>query len=105
MPGLLTETIGFLGGCCTTAAFLPQVLHTWRTRSARDLSLSMYLLFVAGVALWTVYGLCIGSIPVILFNLLTLVLALAVVAMKLRFGREEGTRTRTHPPGDPPCGG
>lgn len=101
MPGLLTETIGFLGGCCTTAAFLPQVLHTWRTRSARDLSLSMYLLFVAGVALWAAYGLLIGSLPVILFNLLTLALALAVVGMKLRFGREERAKSRDLPPGGP----
>jgi MtN3 and saliva related transmembrane protein len=83
----IMELVGLLAGCCTTAAFFPQALHTWRTRSVADLSLRMYLLFTLGVLLWLVYGLSIGSLAVILANAVTLVLALSILVMKLVYGR------------------
>ena len=79
------ETIGYLAAAGTTLAFVPQVAQVWRTRSARDISLAMYLLFMAGVALWIVYGLRIHSLPVVLANAVTLALACAVLVAKLRY--------------------
>jgi len=64
----------------------PQVWRIWKTRSARDLSLPMYLIFTAGVALWFVYGLLLGAVPIIVCNGSTLLLAGTVLAMKLKFG-------------------
>jgi len=84
----LVEALGIVAGCCTTAAFAPQVVRTWRTRSVADISLGMYGLFCLGVALWLVYGFLADALSVILANGATLVLALAVLVMKLRFGRE-----------------
>ena len=78
--------LGFVAGVLTTAAFIPQVLKIWKTRSARDISLVMYAVFTGGVVLWLVYGLALGSMPIIVANVLTLVLALAVLVMKLRYG-------------------
>ena len=80
------DLVGALAGALTTIAFIPQVWRVWQTRSARDLSLSMYLIFTAGVALWLVYGLSLGALPIIVFNSVTLVLAATVLAMKIRFG-------------------
>ena len=80
------EAIGTIAGLLTTIAFVPQVWRVWKTRSARDLSLPMYSIFTAGVALWLVYGILIGSLPVILTNGVTLVLAGAVLVLKLKFG-------------------
>ena len=80
------DLIGTLAGALTTIAFIPQVWRVWQTRSARDLSLSMYLIFTAGVALWLVYGVALGALPIIVFNSVTLVLAATVLAMKIRFG-------------------
>ena len=80
------DLIGALAGALTTIAFIPQVWRVWQTRSARDLSLSMYLIFTAGVALWLVYGIVLGALPIIVCNSVTLVLAGTVLAMKLRFG-------------------
>ena len=80
------DLIGALAGALTTIAFIPQVWRIWRTRSARDLSLSMYLIFTSGVVLWFVYGLALGALPVIASNGITLLLAGTVLAMKLRFG-------------------
>ncbi len=80
------DLIGAVAGVLTTAAFIPQVWRIWTTRSARDLSLTMYLTFTSGVALWFVYGLELGAWPIIACNGLTLLLAGTVLAMKLRFG-------------------
>jgi MtN3 and saliva related transmembrane protein len=80
------DLIGAFAGALTTLAFLPQVWRIWTTRSARDLSLSMYLIFTSGVALWFVYGLLLGAAPVIVSNGITLLLAGTVLAMKLKFG-------------------
>ena len=78
------EATGLVAAALTTAAFLPQVLETWRTRSAAGLSLTMLLVFATGVALWLVYGLGTGQVPVILANAVTLVLVLVLVGLKLR---------------------
>jgi MtN3 and saliva related transmembrane protein len=80
------NVLGFVAGVLTTAAFIPQVLKIWKTRSARDISLGMYTAFTGGVVLWLVYGLALGSLPIIVANIFTLVLALAVLVMKLRYG-------------------
>ncbi|MEF2231388.1 MAG: SemiSWEET transporter [Pseudodesulfovibrio sp.] len=83
----LIEAIGIVAGFCTTLAFAPQVFRTWKTRSVGDISLGMYGLLCFGVALWLVYGLLADSLAVTLANAVTLVLALAVLVMKIRFGR------------------
>ena len=83
----LTDTIGFISATFTTVAFIPQVVRVWKTKSARDVSLGMYALFNTGVALWLWYGLLIDSWPVIAANSITLLLAGAVMVMKLNFDR------------------
>ena len=80
------DLIGAVAGTLSTLAFVPQVWRIWKTRSARDLSLPMYLIFTSGVALWFVYGLLLGAMPIIVGNAVTLLLAGAVLAMKLKFG-------------------
>lgn len=81
------EHLGFAAAICTTGAFIPQVLMVWRARGAPGISIGMYLLFIVGVCLWLAYGAAIGSWPVMLANGVTLLLAGAVLAMKLYFER------------------
>ncbi|HEY7852306.1 MAG TPA: SemiSWEET transporter, partial [Caulobacteraceae bacterium] len=71
---------------CTTVAFLPQVLRAWRTRSTRDISLGMFLVFSVGILLWLIYGLMVRDAPLIAANAVTLVLALTILVLKLRHG-------------------
>jgi MtN3 and saliva related transmembrane protein len=85
-----SDLIGMVAGSLTTLSFVPQVVKTWKSRSAGDISLGMFLLFSLGVALWLVYGVAIGSFPIILFNTVTLVLSASIIAMKLRFGCGQG---------------
>jgi MtN3 and saliva related transmembrane protein len=80
------DLIGYLAAALTTISFVPQAWLVWRTRRAENLSLAMYLVFATGVALWLVYGLWIGSWPVVIANAITLMLAGFILVMKLRFG-------------------
>lgn len=80
-----TEMLGLVAGLFTTIAFVPQVIKTWKSKHANDISLAMFSIFSSGVALWIVYGVMIGSLPVILANVVTLALALTILALKLHF--------------------
>jgi MtN3 and saliva related transmembrane protein len=71
--------LGLAAGTLTTIAFLPQLIKTWQSRSAKDLSFSWLVTFTAGICLWTIYGICIRSLPVILSNSITLVLTLIIL--------------------------
>jgi MtN3 and saliva related transmembrane protein len=79
----LVTGIGFMAGTLTTIAFLPQLQRTWMTRSAEDVSLAMLLTFTTGVLLWFVYGVFLGSWPIILTNLVTFLLTTAILILKL----------------------
>ena len=78
--------IGTVAGCLSTAAFVPQAWQIWKTRSARDVSLAMYAVLIAGVALWIVYGLRRDALPLVLTNGVILAVALLILVMKRKFG-------------------
>ena len=80
-----TKIIGLVAGLCTTLAFLPQVIKTWRSRSTKDISLGMFLLLVFGVFLWLVYGILMHDLPIILANGFTLILAGSILIFKITF--------------------
>lgn len=82
------EDLGFAAAFCTTVAFIPQLVRVVRRRSAKDVSLPTFLLFSIGVFMWLIYGIDICSRPVIASNSVTLVLALSIVVLKLRYDRE-----------------
>jgi MtN3 and saliva related transmembrane protein len=77
--------LGLLAGLLTTTAFIPQVLRTWRTRSANDLSTGMFVVFCSGVTLWLIYGILTRDLPVIIANAITLMLALTILIMKFKY--------------------
>ncbi|EAQ99885.1 SemiSWEET transporter [Maribacter sp. HTCC2170] len=78
------ELLGLIAATCTTFAFIPQVYKVWQEKSAKDISLTMYLVMTLGLALWLIYGINIDSLPVILANGITLVLVLFMVFLKLK---------------------
>ncbi len=88
-PLLSADLLGSIAGFLTTAAFVPQVVKTLRSRSTRDISLTMFASFTVGVALWLIYGAMIDSLPVIAANAVTLVMAGTILAVKLANFRRE----------------
>lgn len=83
----LLQWIGSGAAACTTISFLPQLIRVWRRKSASDISLVMFLLFSLGLVLWLIYGIGIHSAPVIAANIVTLTLAVAILALKVRYDR------------------
>lgn len=77
--------LGLLAGTLTTISFFPQVLKTWKTRSTKDISLEMFLLFCSGLLLWIIYGISVKNIPVIMTNIATFVLAFPILVLKLKY--------------------
>ena len=87
----LGDFAGMAAGTLTTIAFVPQVIKTWRSGSADDISMFMFLLFSTGVLMWLIYGISLNSWPMMIANGLTLILALAIIVMKLVFSiRKKG---------------
>ena len=80
------SVIGSVAGMSTTGAFLPQVIRTWRTRSTADISLGMFLLTAFGLFLWLVYGLARSDWPLIVTDVVSLILAVTILGLKLRYG-------------------
>lgn len=80
-----TPALGFLAAALTTAAFLPQVIKTWRTRQTRDLSLATLLALCLGIILWVAYGTLRNDLPLILSNAVTLTLVGTLLVLKLRY--------------------
>ncbi|GJD64682.1 SemiSWEET family sugar transporter [Methylobacterium frigidaeris] len=76
--------LGFVAGCVSTYAFVPQVVKIWRERDCIAISLKMYVLRLAGFVLWLAYGAALGSVPLIVSNLLNLLLGGAILVFKLQ---------------------
>jgi MtN3 and saliva related transmembrane protein len=74
-----------VAGMCTTAAFVPQVWQVLKTHDTKAISLPMYVIFTVGVCLWFLYGLQIGSWPIIINNMVTFALAATILVCKLRW--------------------
>jgi MtN3 and saliva related transmembrane protein len=87
MQAWLATILGMVAGCCSTFAFVPQVLKIWREGDTRAISTRMYVLRIVGFVLWLAYGFALGSIPLIVFNIVSLLLGGTVLVLKLRPAR------------------
>ncbi len=80
------EIIGYAAALLTTLAFVPQVVKTWKTRSTKDISLLMFIVFCVGVLLWMVYGLLLNSVPIIAANAVAFFLGAILLTLKIKHG-------------------
>nr|WP_294789993.1 SemiSWEET transporter [uncultured Mucilaginibacter sp.] len=78
------DIIGLVAALCTSISFLPQAIKTIRTRDTSGISLSMYCVFASGTVLWLIYGVMIGSYPVVIANAITIVLASIILYYKVK---------------------
>ena len=85
MTTVWIDAIGSVAAVLTTASFVPQAWHSFKTRDVSGVSLGMYSVFTLGVALWLLYGVLLQSWPLMIANSITLLLAAAILGMKLRF--------------------
>ena len=76
--------VGSLAAFCTTISYYPQLKKCWETGQAGDLSLKMFLILSAGIALWVVYGILKPDYVVIAANSVSLLLLCGILFFKLR---------------------
>ena len=79
------NVIGGIAGTFTTIAFFPQVIKVVKTRSTKDLSLVMFIIFCIGVFLWIIFGILLGSVPIILANLITWICSIIILCYKIKY--------------------
>ena len=84
------DALGLIATCFTTASFVPQVWRTWRTRDVSGISLPTYVIITIGLALWLVYGVLRGDLPLTVANAVMVVLTGAITVMKIRFDKPAG---------------
>ncbi len=92
MEMILIEFLGYLSASLTTIAFVPQILKTLKTKSAKDVSMGMFGLFTTGVFLWIIYGFLTDTKPVFISNIIIFCLALTQIILKIKYDRQEKTR-------------
>lgn len=79
------EILGLIAATLTTSAFVPQVYKVFKSKSTKDISLTMYAILFIGLSLWFVYGIVKESWPIILANAITGILVSAVLIFKLKY--------------------
>jgi MtN3 and saliva related transmembrane protein len=80
-----TEILGYSAGAITTLTFLPQVIKTWKERSAKDISLLMFIIAVTNEIMWIWYGVLLDNWVIILTNSIILVMSTTMIFLKLRY--------------------
>jgi MtN3 and saliva related transmembrane protein len=86
------DWLGLTATCFTTSSFVPQVWRTWRTRDVSGISLASYAVITVGLALWLIYGLLRGDLPLTVANAVMVVLTAAIAVMKIVYGRTSGRK-------------
>ena len=94
---IIVEGVGAGAAICSTASFIPQLGKLIRDRSAEAVSSGMFALTVTAFLLWSAYGLMLRSWPLMVSNLLSLVLASAILLLKVRFGARAGAQASHDP--------
>ena len=79
------EIIGLIAAILTTAAYVPQVIKTWKTKDVESLSLSMYVVMFSGVAMWFTYGVFLNSLAIVLANIVTGALTFTLIFLIIKY--------------------
>jgi MtN3 and saliva related transmembrane protein len=93
LQDMLPTLLGTAAGTLSTASFVPQVLKAWREGNTEAISKRMYLVSVSAFVLWTAYGFLLGSVPLIVFNALSLILSGSILVLKLRQSKRSDSGT------------
>ena len=78
------DIVGALAAVISTTTLLPQTIRVLKTKDTRAISLATFLIVCVSATLWGVYGVLIGSWPVIITNALTFPMGAIILAMKIR---------------------
>ena len=90
------ESMGLLGALLSSITFLPQVVRTWKIRSAEDLSMGMLVIVFCSTIVWLIYGFALWLIPVIIDNTAIMLLSTILLYFRITFKRRDLTKRAQH---------
>lgn len=79
------EILGYAAGLLTAVTFIPQVIKTWQSKSAKDISLAMFNIAFINEIMWLAYGILIDNWVIILTNAVMLFMSGTMIALKLKY--------------------
>jgi MtN3 and saliva related transmembrane protein len=83
----MIDYVGYLGGLLVTFALVPQIMRVYKLKSAREISIIFNTSMLLGLILWLVYGIKLGLVPIIIWNIIGSILAALLLLAKLKYGR------------------
>ncbi len=85
------DALGYAAGAVTTLTFLPQVIKTWREKSARDVSLFMFLIAAVNEVMWIAWAALLNPVNwiIIATNSILLVMSCTMIYFKLRYNQQQ----------------
>ena len=84
--------LGYIAGALTTFSFIPQIIRVFKTKSARDISLTFNAMLFTGILFWLAYGIWKKDAPIIMWNAISAVFTFTLLYTKIRYGRQEASR-------------
>lgn len=81
----MIQILGLAAGACTSAAAVPQLIKTWKTKEVGDVSMKMFLLYVVGMGMWLVYGIIKSDTPIIITNAIALTFHGIMLYLKIKY--------------------
>jgi MtN3 and saliva related transmembrane protein len=81
------DILGYAAGAITSLTFLPQVIKTWKEKSAKDVSLLMFIIAAINEVMWIAYGALLNNWVIILTNAIVLAMSLTMIFLKLRYNK------------------
>ncbi len=88
----LIDIIGYAAGFLILISIIPQIIKSWKTKSAKDLSLLRYCIYIGGVALWLLYGIVLNNGPIMIVNSINFLLACSVIYLILKYGNKRSNK-------------
>jgi MtN3 and saliva related transmembrane protein len=82
------DILGYAAGAVTCLTFLPQVIKTWQSKSAKDISLNMFLIAATNEVMWILYGVLLNNWVIILTNVIVLAMSLIMIYLKFKYGKQ-----------------
>jgi len=82
-----SEILGLVAGFFTTFAVVPQIMRVYKLKSAREISVIYNSTMLLGILIWLVYGIILGLVPIIVWNIIGALLVFLLLLAKLKYGR------------------
>ena len=89
MAEMWVEAIGLFAGVLGIIAWIPQIREVWIHKRHDGISIATFSVVTIALSLWLIYGILVDSIAMIVANIMTLGVILAVIIGVVRLRKSE----------------